>query len=111
MAPQQSGINRTFVNLTDNPAEGRGARRTYIRRAVMKSYHERRSQKKRASTFEADATEKRAGKHFAALIASIDRQMAPQSHALVSIHGSTGLLLLSPVTSSYSIKDTQVHPF
>lgn len=106
MAPQHSDLNRTFVNLTHDPAEGRGARRTYIRRAVMKSYHERQSQKKRASKSEADVAEKRAARHLAALMASIDRQMAPQSSVLVSI-----LLLSSPVTSSYCIKDTQVHPF
>lgn len=94
MTPQISGLDRTFVNLTDDPAEGRGARRTYIRRAVMKSYHERRSQKKRAPKSEAAVAEKRAGKHLAALMASIDRQMAPQSYALVSIHGSTGLSLV-----------------
>ncbi|KAH8124447.1 hypothetical protein LI328DRAFT_168553 [Trichoderma asperelloides] len=83
MAPQKSGLDRTFVNLTDDPAEGRGARRTYIRRAVMKSYHERRSQKKRASKSEGDVAEKRAEKHLAALMASIDKQMAPQSYALI----------------------------
>ncbi|KAL6901616.1 hypothetical protein GGI43DRAFT_362485 [Trichoderma evansii] len=80
MASQQSGLDRTFVNLTDDPAEGRGARRTYIRRAVMKSYHERRSQKKRISKSEADATKERAEMHLASLI---DRQMAPQPYALI----------------------------
>lgn len=93
MASQQSSLDRTFVNLTDDPAEGRGARRTYIRRAVMKSYHQRRSQKKRLSKSEPDATKERAEKHLASLM---DRQMAPQPYALVSIHGST---CLSPVIS------------
>lgn len=86
MAPQQSSLDRTFVNLTHDPAEGRGARRTYIRRAVMKSYHERRSQKKKASKSDADVAENRAGRGLAALMASIDRQMAPQTSVLVSIH-------------------------
>lgn len=86
MAPQHSTLDRTFVNLTHDPAEGRGARRTYIRRAVMKNYHERRSQKKRISKSEADVAENRAGRELAALMASIERQMAPQSSTLVSIH-------------------------
>ncbi|KAL6866845.1 hypothetical protein J3F83DRAFT_131886 [Trichoderma novae-zelandiae] len=46
-------LDRTFVNLTDDPAQGRGARRTYIRRAVMKNFHKRRNQKKAASRCEA----------------------------------------------------------
>ncbi|KAK5991200.1 hypothetical protein PT974_09478 [Cladobotryum mycophilum] len=36
--------DRTFVNLTDDPAQGRSARRIYVRRAVMKNYHKRRRQ-------------------------------------------------------------------
>ncbi|EGR45461.1 uncharacterized protein TRIREDRAFT_111059 [Trichoderma reesei QM6a] len=47
-------LDRTFVNLTDDPAQGRGARRTYIRRAVMKNYHKRRNQKRKASRYEAE---------------------------------------------------------
>ncbi|UKZ71915.1 uncharacterized protein TrAtP1_012858 [Trichoderma atroviride] len=82
MAPQQPSLDRTFVNMTHDPAAGRGARRTYIRRAVMKSYHERRNQKKRASKLEAEVAENRAGRRLA-LMASIDRQMAPQSSALI----------------------------
>lgn len=110
MAPQQSSLDRTFVNLTHDPAEGRGARRTYIRRAVMKSYHERRSQKKRASKLETDVAENKAGRGLAALMASIDRQMAPQSSALVSTHISTGPFShfrLHHLTES----DTQIHSF
>jgi hypothetical protein len=61
----------------------------------MKSYHERRSQKKRSSKSEADAAEERNRRHLAALMASMDRRMAPQSSVLVSIHGSTGLSLIS----------------
>ncbi|QYT04447.1 hypothetical protein H0G86_011353 [Trichoderma simmonsii] len=56
MAPQPAELDRTFVNLTDDPAEGRGARRTYIRRAVMKNFHKQRNQKKKALRREAGTT-------------------------------------------------------
>ncbi|KAH0491801.1 hypothetical protein TgHK011_003209 [Trichoderma gracile] len=52
---ETSQHDRTFVNLTDDPAQGRGARRTYVRRAVMTNYHKRRNQKKKASRSEPEA--------------------------------------------------------
>lgn len=84
MAPQPAELDRTFVNLTDDPAEGRGARRTYIRRAVMKNFHKQRNQKKKAMRREAGT---------ASIIlengpldpgALIDWQSGPPYHALVS---------------------------
>jgi hypothetical protein len=87
MAPQQPNLDRTFVNLTHDPAEGRGARRTYIRRAVMKNFHKSRSQKKKALKDEAEATSNSIEERIKALIASIDRQKGPQPRALVSFPG------------------------
>lgn len=86
MAPQQPDLDRTFVNLTDDPAEGRGARRTYIRRAVMKNFHKRRSQKKKATMREAEMTLNDSGESSIAPVTTIARRMSPQSRLLVGFH-------------------------
>jgi hypothetical protein len=47
MAPQAINLDRTFINVYDNPAEGRDARRTRVRSAVMSDYHKRRKRSRR----------------------------------------------------------------
>ncbi|UKZ82413.1 hypothetical protein TrVFT333_010201 [Trichoderma virens FT-333] len=84
MAAQQPELDRTFVNLTDDPAEGRGARRTYIRRAVMKNFHKRRNQKKRASRHEGEATSSCIPENGPLEpVTLIDWQSGPPSRALI----------------------------
>ena len=39
----------TFINLTDNPSQGRESRRTQVRRTVMRDYHQRRKRRKNPS--------------------------------------------------------------
>lgn len=81
-------LDRTFVNLTDDPAQGRGARRTYIRRAVMKNYHKRRNQKKTSSDEYAVAASMRESAWKASMAANelINSRRSPQMCALVSCH-------------------------
>ncbi|EHK18907.1 uncharacterized protein TRIVIDRAFT_44263 [Trichoderma virens Gv29-8] len=84
MAAQQPELDHTFVNLTDDPAEGRGARRTYIRRAVMKNFHKRRNQKKRASRNEGEATSSSIPENGPLEpVTLIDWQSGPPSRALI----------------------------
>ncbi|KAL7910163.1 hypothetical protein GGI35DRAFT_448012 [Trichoderma velutinum] len=83
MTPQPPELDRTFVNLTDDPAEGRGARRTYIRRAVMKNFHKRRSQKKKAMRREAETTSRIFENGPLDLGALLDWQSSPPYHALI----------------------------
>ncbi|KAH6898079.1 hypothetical protein B0T10DRAFT_543111 [Thelonectria olida] len=47
MAPQTINLDRTFINVYDDPAEGRDARRTRVRSAVMSDYHKRRKRSRR----------------------------------------------------------------
>ncbi|KAL7800056.1 hypothetical protein V8C37DRAFT_398296 [Trichoderma ceciliae] len=82
MAPQQPEIDCTFVNLTHDPAEGRGARRTYVRRAVMKNFHRRRNLKKNAFKSEAETATNNLEKPLVS-VASIARRMGPQSRVLI----------------------------
>ncbi|ETR98606.1 hypothetical protein M419DRAFT_88407 [Trichoderma reesei RUT C-30] len=107
-------LDRTFVNLTDDPAQGRGARRTYIRRAVMKNYHKRRNQKRKASRYEAEVA---AGIPENAAEASmmpkylVNLRLSPQMCALVSCHDCLKFNRLQ--ASSYRvtcIQGTQVQP-
>lgn len=86
MAPQQPELDRTFVNLTDDPAEGRGARRTYIRRAVMKNFHKRRNQRKKALGCEAATASGILENASVAPITLINRRMGQQTRTLVSLH-------------------------
>ncbi|KAL7948433.1 hypothetical protein V8C42DRAFT_251266 [Trichoderma barbatum] len=83
MAPQQPELDRTFVNLTNDPAEGRGARRTYIRRAVMNNLHKRRNQRKKASRYEAQAAPGILENAPLVPVARIDWKSGPPSHALI----------------------------
>ncbi|KAL6882991.1 hypothetical protein HDV57DRAFT_468589 [Trichoderma longibrachiatum] len=78
-------LDRTFVNLTDDPAQGRGARRTYIRRAVMKNYHKRRNQKKTSSDEYAVAASMRESAWKASMAANelINSRRSPQMCALI----------------------------
>ncbi len=39
----------TFINLTDNPSQGRESRRKHVRRTVMRDYHQRRKRRKNPS--------------------------------------------------------------
>ncbi|KAL7818314.1 hypothetical protein V8C26DRAFT_397310 [Trichoderma gracile] len=83
---ETSEHDRTFVNLTDDPAQGRGARRTYVRRAVMTNYHKRRNQKKKASRSEAEvATGTREGVSEVSMTPNdlVSSRLNPQICALV----------------------------
>ncbi|KAK1244457.1 hypothetical protein MKX07_003256 [Trichoderma sp. CBMAI-0711] len=97
-------LDRTFVNLTDDPAEGRGARRTYIRRAVMKNYHKRRDQKRKASRYEVEVA---AGTPENAPEASmmpkylVNSRPSPQMCALVSTLGTWELLSAAQAVAVY----------
>ncbi|KAL7930439.1 hypothetical protein V8C35DRAFT_312628 [Trichoderma chlorosporum] len=82
MAPQQAELDRTFVNLTNDPAEGRGARRTYIRRAVMKNFHKRRNQKK-ALRYAAENSPSSVENEPLEPVTLIDWQLGPPPRALI----------------------------
>src|SRR5262245_18019555 len=53
----------TFINLTENPANGRDQRRTVVRRTVMSNYHIRRKQNTNRKFQESVLSQRAAEKH------------------------------------------------
>ncbi|KAL6697522.1 hypothetical protein J3F84DRAFT_347243 [Trichoderma pleuroticola] len=101
MAPQPPELDRTFVNLTDDPAEGRGARRTYIRRAVMKNFHKQRNQKKKTMRREAETVSTTLENRQLDPAALNNWQPSPPYHALINTFTSWELLSAAQTVAIY----------